>query len=240
LAQVAESAATNAADASSATPNATPTDIPATGQRRSVTNPAAGAAQPVDTPATGRARPLSETSIEAKAGVGPTLRIGTITIDQSGTGRLQQVVEAVRVQDVEGLAILIYTQSDNPTPNLPPNLDPTVDPVAGAGARPTPTRGQSQDAAQPDQSDSSVPAATQPGASRTAPQNPAATAIANGIDENVPVAGGVIRLMTDGTQEAEGASTAAQGLPSAEPPLDPQSVPQNSAVPAGGDQPVVR
>ena len=66
-------------------------------------------------------------------------------MDQSGTGRLQQVVEGVQVADIVGQAIVIYAPAKPPQTAIPPNQnvsglregagDPNV-PVQPQGARP--------------------------------------------------------------------------------------------------------
>jgi len=62
--------------------------------------------------------------------------IGTITVDQSGTGRMQHVVEGMQVRNVVGQALVIYTSGTTPAVTLPPNLDATVDPAAKAAGSP--------------------------------------------------------------------------------------------------------
>jgi hypothetical protein len=99
-------------------------------------------------------------------------QIGTLTVDQSGTGRMQQVVEGIQVQAVVGQAIVLYSQNApnaNQQTTLPSNLDPSTDPSS-----PNSENGASK---------ASLPAAS--GNNQVAP-NPGA-----------PVAGGIIRLMTD-------------------------------------------
>ena len=52
----------------------------------------------------------------------PLSDIGTLTVDQSGTGRMQQTVEGARVRDVVGKAIVIYSQG-NSQQTVPANLN---------------------------------------------------------------------------------------------------------------------
>jgi hypothetical protein len=60
--------------------------------------------------------------------------IGTLTIDQNGTGRLQQVVEGVQVRDVVGQAIAIFAPANPATTPLPPAGQPVNDAAAAAAA----------------------------------------------------------------------------------------------------------
>jgi hypothetical protein len=117
----------------------------------------------------------------------PTTQIGTLTVDQSGTGRLQQVVEGVSVQDVVGQAIAIYsTNATQPNTTLPPNLDNTVDTTA-------------------EKTDRQVQAAGPENVARS-PNRPS---LRGRVDNNVDnanraansnvVAGGIIRMMSDPT-----------------------------------------
>jgi hypothetical protein len=153
-------------------------------------------------------------------GVGPSLRIGTLTVDQSGTGRLQQVVESVRVQDVVGQAIAIYSQNATPQTTLPPNLDATTDPTTGVQRTPArPTTTGPVVAGQPATTNVTGGTATGP----------------NNVNGNGPVAGGIIRLMS-ATPDGTGTTTTDQNIPS---PQNP-NVPQNSVVPATPDQLPVR
>jgi membrane-associated protease RseP (regulator of RpoE activity) len=114
--------------------------------------------------------------------------VGTLTVDQSGTGRLQQVVEGVRVRDVVGQAIVIYAPATPPTTTVPPNTN-----VSG-------TRGETATAAATGQQQQpgNVPVTNQPrqlpGAT---PQQLATTGPITGAGTPTPVAAGVIRLMSD-------------------------------------------
>jgi hypothetical protein len=110
-------------------------------------------------------------------------QIGTLTVDQSGTGRMQTVVEALQVQDVVGQAIVLYSQAADQQNTLPPNLDPTVDPAGGNNVI---------DPAQPRPGQSAV--------GRTSPSAPAApnsATVGLGLNSPQPVAAGIIRLMSD-------------------------------------------
>jgi hypothetical protein len=109
-------------------------------------------------------------------------QIGTLTVDQSGTGRMQTTVEALRVQDVVGQAIVISSQAIAAPNTLPPNLDPSADPAG----------------------DNRVIDPARPGGAPSVPAtNPAATRVAPtpGADlgglKSQPVAAGIIRLMSD-------------------------------------------
>jgi hypothetical protein len=242
LAQVAEptQATSGAPDSPTASPvqGATPAATPTTEQVQPSTTPTIDDAQtltptdPVNTP--GAAGLVAE-------GIGPTLRIGTLTVDQSGTGRLQQVVEAVRVEDVVGQAIVIYAQNANQAATLPPDLDAATDPLAGKDSgvgRPTNTTGAgvTQQGASnsplgnnPSTSTDSTPSTTE-GVTR-----PATNGV-NGFSGVTPVAGGMIRLMSDELPDGTGTATAEQVSPTPQSP----NVPQNSAVPTTPGQPTVR
>jgi hypothetical protein len=118
--------------------------------------------------------------------------VGMLTVDQSGTGRLQQVVEGVRVRDVVGQAIVIYAPATPPTTTVPPNTN-----VSG-------TRGETATAAATaQQQPGNVPSTNVPGTNQprqlpgAAPQQPATTGPITGAGTPTPVAAGVIRLMSD-------------------------------------------
>ncbi len=72
----------------------------------------------------GSAKPRS-----TNTGVPMVNQIGTLTVDQSGTGRMQKVVEGLQVRNIVGQALVIYAPATVPTATLPPNLDATADPV---------------------------------------------------------------------------------------------------------------
>jgi hypothetical protein len=167
--------------------------------------------------------------------VGPALQIGMITVDQSGSGQLQQVVEAVQVQDVVGQAIVIYAPNANPQATLPPNVN--TEDRANVASR---TAGAStvRSTQQPSQAADAAGLKSTTTQQRPANRAPANTANANPVGENTPVAGGVIQLMTQGVPDAAG-TTAEQELQDIPSTTEAGSVPQNSAAPRTG-QPTVR
>jgi hypothetical protein len=143
-------------------------------------------------------------------GLGPSITVGTLTIDQGGTGQLQQVVDGVSVQHVVGQAIVIYAQGDQLRGLPPTNRN------AGAAAPGQPRTGQTGIVAQPPANQPRGGAATAPSAARRA------GAPALGADQAfagpVPVAAGIIRLMSDqpagegvGTPQRPAASLPATG-----------------------------
>jgi hypothetical protein len=161
------------------------------------------------------------------------LRIGTLTVDQSGTGRLQQVVESVRVQDVVGQAIAIYSQNGVPQSALPPNLDATADPLAGA-ARPGATSPATRTGGVADTT-RQVPATDVGGSSANLANG------SSGTSGNGAIAAGIIRLMSDRLPGEAGESSTGRGLPRPQAPVEeqgatPNGVPQNSAVPTNPAQ----
>jgi hypothetical protein len=122
-------------------------------------------------------------------GIGPLITIGTLTVDESGTGRMQQPVEGVQVQHVVGQAIVIYMQQVPAGTTLPPN------PVVG-----DPRSGQSR-AIQQTIGD---PQATRQAraAERAATLQSSDTNQPNGSP--TPVAAGTIRLVSDQRSTAPG------------------------------------
>jgi hypothetical protein len=115
-------------------------------------------------------------------------QIGVLTIDQSGTGRLQQVVEGVRVRDVVGQAIVIYAPATAPQTTVPPNTN-----VSG-------TRGDSSatnqyPAGNPQAGNTQAAAQSRQLPGQTPQQQIANTGRLSGTP--VPVAAGIIRLMSD-------------------------------------------
>jgi hypothetical protein len=115
------------------------------------------------------------------AGTTPGNQIGTLTVDQSGTGRLQQVVEGMQVRDVVGLAVVIYSHTADPQNTLPPDLNSTADPNGGRpGAAQTQSAGANPNSAVP-------PVGKVPPASAIQP-----TGQPKGL-----VAAGIIRLVGD-------------------------------------------
>lgn len=163
------------------------TAIPPTGQAQPSTIPPTGQVNPTSTLPTGQSaanNALTERMNRAnanKVGGGSaaiTLPVGTLTVDQSGTGRLQQVVEGVTVQTVVGQALIIVAQPQNTSTTLPPNLDPTIEGKAAKAA-----------------GGAEAETAAAPAVTTNQPANPAAAA-AN-PDATGPVAAGVIRLLSD-------------------------------------------
>jgi len=146
-------------------------------------------------PAAGNVNPSNSTPTDpssavqppqtAKDGVSPapvggatgTLgQIGTITVDQSGTGRMQQRVESVQVRNVVGQAIVLYAQSDSSA------TAPAA--VTRPGAAVAPPAAGSQTA---------VDATT--GQPLRTPQTATRQSATPG--SQVPVAAGIIQLVTD-------------------------------------------
>ncbi len=195
------------------------TDVPATGQSQQTANPATGASEPLGTPPTGAVRepgatptgvPRSVPADVAQGGTAPSLQIGLLTVDQNGTGRLQQTVEAARVQDILGQAIAIYPHNAN-SPAFPGANDPITD----------------QPASRED------PKAS---AGLTQPQATVGTTANIG---NAPIAAGVIRPMSQQSPSSSGDGLPAPNSPDAgnAAPMPPSGVPQNTAVPASPEQP---
>jgi hypothetical protein len=170
-------------------------DIPPSGLARPLSTPPSGLARPLSTPPSGQTRPLTSTPTglpdtrqpgradtpPGESSQGGTLsQIGVLTVDQSGTGRLQQVVEGVQVAEIVGQAIVIYAPARPPQTAIPP--DPNVSGVReGAG-------------------DPNVPAESQATAGATQAPRQNAAAIAGAAQVNgatQPVAAGVIRLLSD-------------------------------------------
>jgi hypothetical protein len=206
-----------------------PLETPATGQAAPLDTPATGRSQPLDTPATGELPQGDPTATDAAnaardqqdtqgagnlpiragggPGIGPAVTVGVLTVDASGTGRLQQVVEGIQVEQVVGQAIVMYTEQVPGSTTLPPNLDVGGNAPAGAAAT-----GQAQ---QSNQSAGSSGIATQ----ATAP-NQAAPQTAGGVVPNgsqTPVAAGLIQLMSDGGPTAAGdVQQPAASLPTSE------------------------
>jgi len=148
------------------------------------------------------------------ATAGATLnQIGTITIDQSGTGRMQQKLENVQVRSVVGRAIVLYSQG-GPQTTLPANLNGSAGAAKRQGVNDSTTR------------DSQQPTDATGGQGSAASQSAARQQATPG--SQVPVAGGIIQLVTDrrppptavpGTTEAPaGANGAVQQPASATPP----------------------
>jgi hypothetical protein len=137
---------------------------------------------------------------------------------------MQQVVEAVQVQDVVGQAIAIYSQNpagqQTPDPTgLPPNLDATADPLAGRqpGAGQQPVVGNLR------------PDRTRPGQVSGAgavpqQQNARPQRLANqpqDFHSMTPVAAGVIRLISD-PLPSDGTGTTGEVVPDQQTPINQQ------------------
>jgi hypothetical protein len=184
------------------TSGASGTTIPPTGQVSPSTVPPTGQVNPSNTTPTGestvnnalleqarQARQANEARRRAGATGGQMHnQIGTLTVDQSGVGRMQTVVEALRVQDVVGQAIVLYSQAADQQKTLPPNLDPTVDPAGGSGV------------IDPAQAATGQSATGQSAIGRTPPPAPAApnsATVGLGLNSPNPVAAGIIRLLSD-------------------------------------------
>jgi hypothetical protein len=220
LAQVADNTQTSGASVPP-TGQVNPLTAPPTGQVNPVTAPPTGQVNPSNTTPTGQStvnNALEEQARQARAAranagnqpIGGHV-IGTLTVDQSGTGRMQQAVEGMQVRDVLGLSIVIYSQSGEPTTTLPPNLDPTIEGEAGKAA-------------------GSAPPATSAIGRPANPQSavaPAQAAPPQGGNSNQPVAAGTIRLISDRRPAAE------DGVDAAFNPPVPQ--PANNTPPVGGN-----
>jgi hypothetical protein len=122
-------------------------------------------------------------------GVGTLSQIGTITIDQSGTGRMQQKVEGVHVRNVVGQAIVLYSHGTSPQ-TLPANLNGTAAAATRQGVIDS-SRGAS---------------GTNVGQGTAAAQQPTPAS-------RVPVAGGIIQLVNDRRPPAATTPTTAQPTP---------------------------
>jgi hypothetical protein len=132
--------------------------------------------------------------------------IGILTIDQSGTGRLQQVVEGIQVRDVVGQAILIYPPTAPPETIVPPN--PNVSDITGRrGAALQPGGGQQPEGGPSATAQRAAPG-TSAGSAPAPPVNQRAAAAAVAGQANKPVAGGVIRLVSDRRPAAAAPTTA--------------------------------
>jgi hypothetical protein len=171
-----------------------PPGAPATGRVLPPGAPPTGRVLPSGTTATGQADPDavgdgvvgSGVNAGIAAGTGQNFstlaQIGVLTIDQSGTGRLQQVVEGVRVRDVVGQAIVIYAPAAPPQTTVPPNTN-----VSG-------TRGDATATNQYPAGNTRAAAQSRLLPGRT-PQQVANTGPLSGSP--MPVAAGIIRLMSD-------------------------------------------
>jgi membrane-associated protease RseP (regulator of RpoE activity) len=127
-------------------------------------------------------------NVASAAPVGAALnQIGTITIDQSGTGRMQQKLENVQVRSVVGQAIVLYSQG-GPQTSLPANLNGS----AGSAKRQGVTDSTARDSQRPTDAIGGQGSA----ASQTATPQQATPQQAT-PNSQVPVAGGIIQLVTD-------------------------------------------
>jgi hypothetical protein len=114
-------------------------------------------------------------------------QFGMLTIDQSGTGRMQHLVEGVRVRDVVGQAIVLYASANQPTTAVPPNANTSGTAVRDQ-ARATPG-GASRNNAQTRQNAANQQQVTP---RNQAPAGATAGAIAG---TGTPVAAGIIQMM---------------------------------------------
>jgi hypothetical protein len=140
-------------------------------------------------------------------GAAMTHQIGTLTVDQSGTGRLQQTVEGVQVKDIVGQAIVLYSSSPSANTPLPPNLDAAADP----NANPSSPAGRARDAAIQN-------------SPHVATSNRNVATATNGIGGQVPVAGGLIRFISEGSATPPTTTTTPQDQPATVPLEGGQSI----------------
>jgi hypothetical protein len=164
-----------------------------------------------DVPRTADARrdpSLTRGAGNVPGGAAMTHQIGTLTVDQSGTGRLQQTVEGVQVKDIVEQAIVLYSTNPSENTPLPPNLDAAADPNADASTTPA---------------ERVRDAAIQNSPQVTTPNRNVATAT-GGIGGQVPVAGGLIRLMSDGSATPPTTPTTRQDQPATVPLEGGQSI----------------
>lgn len=198
LAQVAETAEPTttdsglgtAADSIPPTGEVSPSTIPPTGQVNPSTIPPTGEVFPSTSTPTGKSKVNEAQRAQmakdaAGTGSGATLnQIGTITVDQSGTGRMQQKVESVQVRNLVGQAIVLYSQGGSPQTTLPANLNGSAGTATPQGVVDSPASSGSPRANNANGGQGSA-------AAQTAAQQPATSG------SQVPVAGGVIQLVTD-------------------------------------------
>jgi PDZ domain len=206
-----------------------PGGTPPTGRVLSPGAPATGRVLPSGTTPTGQPDPsaagqggLTQGGVNNDIASGNTLsgssmlsQIGVLTIDQSGTGRFQQIVEGARVRDVVGQAIVIYAPSNAPGTTVPPNTSVSGtrgDSRAFAGGQPA--AGNSQPAA---------PARQPQGRTR---QQGASTAPLSGSP--MPVAAGIIRPMSDRRPNSNAAVTTG-ATSDQDQPIQPQQTTQPAA-----------
>ncbi len=182
-------------DNSAATGTEQPVKTPATVRENQVRTPAAG--QVNQSGATPLRRPrVQDTTRDPATGsnIAPTFnQIGVLTVDQSGTGRMQQVVEGVQVADVVGQAIVIHSQNTGPNTVLPQAINSPADsPIAQPGVN-------RQSAVEP-QPGVDQPAVNPQGAVEQQQGIPAVRQSADAGQQfsgQMPVAAGIIRLISD-------------------------------------------
>ena len=108
-----------------------------------VQTPATGEVNPIGSTATGQSkannaqaeRDLARRAQEKNANSGASTPIGTLVVDQTGTGRLQQKVESLQVRSVVGQAIVLYSQTAQPAP-VPTAPAPNVTRTPAASTAP--------------------------------------------------------------------------------------------------------
>lgn len=146
--------------------------------------------------------------------------IGTLTVDQSGTGRLQTTVPGAQVRSVVGQAIVIYAPTSQQQTTLPPNLN------GGSGAA---SRQGVTDAT----SSARGSQGTVPGVQGTATTQAGVANQPTGT--RVPIAAGVIRLISDHRPPATGTDTTGASTG-----LDNGTGAAETATPATGQNNLVR
>jgi len=177
------------ASAGSPSGQANPAKVPGTGQP--------GASSTTTTGGQQNAGSSTATESAAGAGVGAgggTLGdIGTLTVDQSGTGRMQKTVETMRVRNVIGQAVILYSQGNSGQPTLPANLNGSAGAASKQGVVDAPNAAQGNAASK--------------SASATGSTSAAQQSLPN---TRVAVAAGIIQLVPDhpSTNGAAGTGTA--------------------------------
>jgi len=182
----------------------TGTAAPATGASAGSTS---GQANPAKVPSTGQPGASSTTTTGGQqntasttatgAGVGAsggTLGdIGTLTVDQSGTGRMQKTVETMRVRNVVGQAVILYSGNSG-QPTLPANLNGSAGAASKQGVVDAPNAAQGNAASKSAGTTGSTTTAAQQGLPNS----------------RVAVAAGIIQLVPDhpSTNGAAGTGTA--------------------------------
>jgi hypothetical protein len=208
LAQVAETAPA-AQNATTIPPSgrATPSTIPPSGRVTPSTIPPSGRVTPSTIPPSGKVNPSSTTPTgqsavnnaqraqlgQGNVAAGSTMTdIGVLTVDQSGTGRMQQTVEGVQVRNVVGQAIVIFSQGGTQQTTVPANLSGTAGASTTQGVTDTTSARGSQNVVDGQQG----AAARQQAAGQV------------GAGTRTPVAAGIIRLISDRRPPTEGTNTA--------------------------------